>query len=197
MKNKIISIVDFTCFYNQCLEVLILASVNEKKYGSCIIFDFNDKNPFISFNENKIFNNSFVFYRSTENTLNKKNILQKKYIYKDSPIIINPNIHHKNNQIYLFSDKIIIFVDFIKFSFKDFFYFINKKNINLEKIILFFYHYENNLQNHKKYLEILKLIKSVKFVIKIVELPNLKNLDEINKIPPWINIYIEFNKINN
>lgn len=197
MKNKIISVIDINSSFNQYLETLILASINEKKYGGCIIFNFNNENHFTSSKNNKIFNNSFIFYESVKNEMNKKNILVNRNIDKKLPIIINPNIYHNSNQIYSLSDKTIIFANFIKFKLKDFFYFINITNINLEKIILFFYDYKNNLQNHKKYLEILKLTKKVKFNIKIIELPKLKNLDEINNIPPWSNLYIEFNTINN
>lgn len=197
MKNKIISVIDFTSSYNQHLETLILASINEKKYGSCIIFDFNGINSFINFKGNKIFNNSSIFYKTSENKIDKKNILLNKNISKKTPIIIDPNILYDNNETYLFSDKIIIFANFDKFVIKNFFYFINKKNINFEKVILFLYDYKNNLQYHKKYLEILKLTNNAKFTIKIIELPKLKNLDEINNIPPWLNLYVEFNKINN
>jgi len=205
MSNKTIGIVDLSNFDSQCLETLLFASILEKKYDACAIFDLNVYNTPKALSEvkkwskggeiskAKIFDNS-LYHRmnkvpENENkALNYVQSLQDEYpILLINSCVVRYNI---NSKFFELCDEIVLFADFEQDLSKNILSFFLKQPVRNKKIHLVFYRFDESIQGAKKHLSMLKSFANSNIEIhRIVSAPKDQTLKELAEMEPWADIY--------
>lgn len=204
MVNKTIAILDLNNFNDQNIEVLLFASILEKKSDKLTVIDLNDYHDNSLINKYKwtkkadisslkLFNNTN--YQSVYKVLNNAQTMQNTIetaVRSSDYLIVNTDFkQYKNNtDIFQNADEIVVFANFIRNIDKTILSFFLKHNIQNKKVHIIFYNFGDNVQHAKAYLSILTVFQKTGIRMSRVEkLPSIKTIDDIESIEPWVDIY--------